>query len=990
MKLTTTRPKRAHGSAAKPNALRAFPGCHRFLSWLNISSAEVGALNRLVGCCSRWLSLSGLAFFAVCGITIQGDDMRNEASLTKEVVLGPFAPQPSFTIYVVADGGAGSAKVAIRRGARPDGDRLMVRAFGPDERLSFWEYAELGTPQAQTPGDVEINNIPLFVPVKPVPGDLLAEFEIPLIGNGVNQIRVTAGACNSLVSITLPRAMPYGVSFQNGTFSAWEGQPAELYAFVPPHAEELCVSKGPLRVADEGGAELLSMVDDKSAQPGKIVIGKAKSMWKFIFPEPAKWSFRAYGFPLILCPTPDAARTIHASVEELPDGTVVCHKFQRWIADLLPKHLAQENVGLAEELIVPVSSRQEEWLKNPLRTSILLSPYSAFSAVEQALRNQNVEPTSHWGGATGSVVGGGTGGWIAMEKLAPPENRWDRYKTIPGLYAGASPQSMDSEALAIAATLDAPCNPYFGKKEILNRAAAAALRDLMALGEDEVWRGGGADSDPYPGFMGFQLGQKTLPAYALVAPRLPPEIRDLWTEGLRHIIDRSYPDGLVSCRNQSSHYLVVYQDFAEGSGDQRYAELAKAYADRFIQGLHPAGFAVESQGPDGTYNGMTHWHMAVYARKSNNPRMIEALKKSYNLFHHTVAPEPDGSMLGASNYGHRTAGSFVQEQWGGGRGILDGVLPEVALWALKMSDEQKSKVEKETASSLSRNLDAPRKPESPGASYPRYLYFEEPKGGAAWPATEGKSFTRNLGGELIAVKRPAYYTAVYVGKPAPDKHYISGKENFRLPYPDDAESKSGEVNARKVTPYLGGGLSLFWTPSYGSSILAMNWAPTAHHGLIATQADGKRYWEDYFSSSYKLSADNSELVVTGRIENQPVSYVRRYTFLDDRIEVSVTLTPEKNVSFASLVENIPVVLGACKKSGPIIVAASEKTPEAVEVKDSRGGGVDIMLDAVLPFRIQKDGLKYGDIQIGRIEIPLPGELAQGRPVSFSYKLIPRL
>ncbi|MBM3882678.1 MAG: hypothetical protein FJ387_23640 [Verrucomicrobia bacterium] len=263
-------------------------GRREFITALGLGAVAVPSLNSLVA----------------NGNAIQGGDVKIEASLSKEVVLGPFAPQPAFTMYVVSDGGVGPAKVTIRRGVRPERDRLMIRAFDQEERLSFWKYAEVGTAQRE----------------KPAPGELLAEFEVPLVGNGVNQIRVTAGECNSLVAITLPRAMPYGVSFQNGTFSAWKGQPGELYAYVPPRAEELHVSgiKGPLRVVDEGGVELPST--------GKIVVGKTKSIWKFIFPDPKKWSFSAYGFPLILCPTPDAARAIQASVEELSDGTVVCHK----------------------------------------------------------------------------------------------------------------------------------------------------------------------------------------------------------------------------------------------------------------------------------------------------------------------------------------------------------------------------------------------------------------------------------------------------------------------------------------------------------------------------------------------------------------------------------------------------------------------------------------------------------------------------------------
>lgn len=354
-------------------------------------------------------------------------------------------------------------------------------------------------------------------------------------------------------------------------------------------------------------------------------------------------------------------------------------------------------------------------------------------------------------------------------------------------------------------------------------------------------------------------------------------------------------------------------------------------------------------GPDGTYNGMTHFHMAKYARDSKNPRMLDALKKSYNFFNHTVAPEPNGSMLGASNFGHRTARSFVQEQWGGAKGIVD--LPEVALWT------------------------------------------KPTKSGAVWPAAEGESFTRNLGNQLIAVKRPGYYTAVYVGKPAGVPHYINGKEGFRSPLPNDAENKGGAVDFRKVTPYLGGGLSLFWTPSYGSSILAMNWAPTTHHGLIATQADGKRYWEDYFATNYQLSSDNSALAITGKIEGQPIKYERRYEFGNDSIKVLLSIEAIEDVKLARFHENIPVVVGTVKKNGADIAIPGEAegraTAKSFSISNASGKGVGIELDAPRELRIFRNGLKGRYMQVGRVEIVLPANMLKGEKTDFSYTIRPK-
>ncbi|HEY3380108.1 MAG TPA: hypothetical protein VGL77_21750, partial [Armatimonadota bacterium] len=614
--------------------------------------------------------------------------------------LGPFLPNPAFSLYLISDGKPVSARLTIRRGPRAEGDRVMVRAFNAQEQLTFWQYVEPGK-MADTfgPGDMEVWGIPLQIPVKPQPGDLLMDTELHFDGSGVHQLRITAGAGNVLVSLTLPRPLAYGVSFQNGNYAAWEGQPATMYAYVPPHAEELQVTGGLVTIADAAGKELARTEDASLQKWVTIPVTQTDALWTVKFPQVNNWLLRAAGFPFILCPTPEAAKTIRASVEVLPDGTVVCHKFQRRIAELLPKLLDPKNVGKAENLIVPLASRKEAWLADPVRNENLLNPYALMPSIAYALRSQNVDPQSHWSGAIE--------GWQDLQGKPAPGNRWDRLRSVPGIMrAGASPSNNAiEENLAKAALLDTPCNPYFGKKELLYRAAAAALRDLMMLGEDEVWRGCDADQSAYPGMMGFSIGQKTLPVFALVAPLMPDDVRAVWSDAVRHIIDRSYPDNLVTCRNQSSHYLTAYQEFATGSGDAHYLELTRAYARRFVQGAHPAGFYIEQCGPDASYIGMTHWHMAMYYRESQDPTILEGLRRSYRFFNHTVAPEPDGKMLGGFNFNHRIATGFYDEQWGGAKGILDDVLPEVGLWAgPALSPEKQAAKVQQAATNITKQL----------------------------------------------------------------------------------------------------------------------------------------------------------------------------------------------------------------------------------------------------------------------------------------------
>ena len=209
-----------------------------------------------------------------------------------------------------------------------------------------------------------------------------------------------------------------------------------------------------------------------------------------------------------------------------------------------------------------------------------------------------------------------------------------------GLYAGTSLRPYgETVALALAATINGSFNPYYGDKRLLNRAAAASLSDLLVLGEDEVWRGTdpeNADLDPYPGNSAFAIGQKTLETFSLVAPNLKDDgnstfmrdLRNVWATGLQRLLDRQYPMYLTNARNQSSHLLTAFLQFAKGTGKTKDFQEAGRFAGRFIQELSPAGYPMESGGPDPSYAGLSHYHMALYAREADNQAMLDAIRRS--------------------------------------------------------------------------------------------------------------------------------------------------------------------------------------------------------------------------------------------------------------------------------------------------------------------------------------------------------------------------
>jgi len=930
----------------------------------------------------------------------------------KAETLGAFRPSPALSLYVINDAESSNCRLAIRRGPRNEGDRLMIRVFDPEEKLTFRQYVEPGKlVDTFGPGNGEIWGIPISIPDTIVaPNDLLAEMEFPLKGKGIHQIRVTAGQINSVVSVALEHPSDFGVSFQNGTYYPWDKTVKSAYVFVPPHAESLEIRAEGVTVEDETGKVVFP--EPGGTDVKKVVtipIMKTGVVWTFRFANPEKWSMGAGGFPVILCNSKAAAETIKASLETLPDGTVVAWKFQRRIAELLPALLAPDKVGSTEELLkIDLFQNKEAWLANPSRNESLLGPYSLYPNLYKALREQNLDPDSPWGGAIGFKI------WQENLSKAPPENRWDRLRPPAGggLFKGFLSTHGDwGKALAEAATLNSPINPFFGRKELLYRAAAHALRNLMVIPEHESPTF--CDMEPYPGLLSFLVAGQYFPEFALASGAMPEEVRTVWQEGLSHIVDRHLPDMMITCMNQSAHYLVGWQNFALGTGEPRSFELARRYAERFARNASPAGYFIENLGPDGTYCGMQHYHMALYYRLSKDPVMLEAIRKSYSFYNHTAAPEPDGRAFGGFNYSHRTPQGFDGEQYSGARGMLGDVLPEVALWAKKPdTPEQAAEARKKLETQFNKPL-----PEAKGMVSDAFEWWPEKLAPAVWPAEE-KPFIRDIGGELIAVKRPGYYLAIYTGKPVKgdsvkNDFYVKARKVFHAPLPERAEDAGGDAwklyytPVHPASPLLGGGLTLFWTPAYGSSVFAGNCSPLVHHGLVATDKDGKRWWEDYFDRSHTLDAKAGELVCTGKIEGLPLRYKRTYRFEPNEVQVTLALTAEKDLQLSDLVENIPLAAGDMKKNGAEISVPGEQlvtvpptepnadkirlgkaNAAAFKVTDKQGAGLEVQLDAPRELRICRSGMKSRANQINRVEIVLPTTFKKDEPVQLSYRLIP--
>ena len=911
-----------------------------------------------------------------------------DVNAKREQVLGPFRLQPAVTLYLISDGAPARGRVIIQQG--PYGsrnNRVMLRVFDDAERLVHWQYTQSDLDEIIShPQDPYVAGLPAL-PLEPDAqgGKTLIDGQFAVVGRGVHQIRAGADQFNAPLAVALSRKMEWGVSFQNGDWTEWPGAPSAFWVYVPPRASELNLTlrNGAIRVLDERGLPLWTAATDSRTRTveKKLEISRTGAVWRVEFPK-RTFFLKVHGFPFILCSSEAAARTIKASVEVLPDGTVVCHKFQRRILEVLPQILAPANVGKAADLIVPLKAREAEWLAHPLRNAILCG-YSPFiRGVAHALRQQNVAPTHRWSALFSH--------YDPPKGTAARHYRWDTFLPVPGIGDSRDVET-GAYGLAKAATLDVPLNPYYGKRELLYRAAAASLRDLMVLNEAEVWPGAAAHW--YPSSMSFVMGNKNLPPFGLAAALMPASIREIWAEGVRRMFDRAYTNNLVSARNQCSHCLVVNEYFAMGTQDPVYTRLSRLYAAHFAAGADPAGWHMEACGPCGSYIGMSHWHMALYYRLSRDDAFLPCIAKSYRFFNQTVAPEPDGrTMLGGFNFNHRVGMGFFMEQYGGATGILDDVLPEVGIWAGPApTEEELAESRKQAIERIEKELNRPRDVFPGRLTDPRFEYYSPDKKRGVWPALEPGPFIRNVENQLICVKRAAYYVTLYLAKPA-GLFYIRGREKFRLPLPDEGESRGAEGKPKPITPYLGGGLSMFWTPEYGVALMATNWSPLCHHGLVATRMDGKRYWEDYHAAEFRLDEAAGELTIIGKVESLPLRYERRYSFEESGVSVALALVAEDDVKLARLIENLPLVAGRLKVRGAKIAEPTGQDAETdrIGVTNNVGAGVDFALDHARPVHVCRNGMvsHYRLYKINRAEVVLQASFKKGERAGLSYRIQP--
>jgi hypothetical protein len=792
---------------------------------------------------------------------------------------GPFHFWNSVVFYVVNP--TDQAFTIEVKGQSAAARPMLIRVFDPNER----RLARKNLPE----------NDSLDTQMRPF------RFTCQARGKGVHQVHIL-GESSSVDFRTQP-ALPFGVFGHSPCLRTAGMQFHRAYIYLPPKLPSLHVFAGGigkverLTLSDGTGKSRLSLggKGQKDLKGDVPLPESGEHIWKLsVEANPREKYHLAFGnAPIILCPDPETARAIHASTDVMPDGTLCFHKCQVRAWQLLQKY-RQMPASAFEAPLPDLEKYKAEWLKDPVRNRILLD--HVYTKLAYALKDQNLDPKSPWFGTLGV--------WHDNTGAEYPGNPFGEYSRRDMEQAG-----MLAVPLACVYAINEPFNPLYRNEALRRRVLIASLQDIMLMKESESVDVG----------TGFHFGgqamyfNKLTAPFAYVARDCPRDEYNVWSEGMARMSEHLAVARITNV-NQWTWLIASFARMSLGSDDPWYRGQASRHA-RWIAnrspgyGQMPAGYHWEGQGPDATYEGHSLASLAVGYRITGDPLMLEMARRSYELFDHTVAPEPDGKLLGASSFAARTPGDWNLVQGDSGFSTLGDILPQAGRQAgVRYSKPPATEEElREAAAKLSaetrffgylphnfrRNFDG----FGVAGEFELYRYHcRKPLSGQV-PAVSAKPFVKAFGDEFYFVRRPAYYAAFYAGH-----HKVPGN---RSPL------KQGEHT---------GGLMLFWSPGFGTSVRGMNWNAYSANSLLATASDGNTSREDHPSVRAVLKQNPDRLLITGQLYNLPIQFSREYEFLNDRLGVTLTLKATAPVRLASFVECFPYPSPQTKsKPDPITV-----------------------------------------------------------------------
>lgn len=876
----------------------------------------------------------------------------------------PFRLETGMTFYIVAPARDFDVRIewqAEQRKHMPT--PLVVRLFDPQETLLERHYLE--GPR------VRGRRVPWERHALHVAGRAH--------GQGVYQVVVSGMAAQTRLRLGLSDTrIAYGVYAHPDRLVAHGAQFADAYFYWPPGLDRLAVkAEGPigrLVIEDAAGRPRLRL--DGSRRSGAVEAAPAGDpVWRLSAKGGGAFRLSFGGLPVILCPDPRTARQIASSVAVLGDGTVCFHRFQADIHAIIDRY-RQLPDGAFDVELADLGARAADWGREPVRNQLLLGPRGVVAALRPVLASQTLERGSPWFGSTGLR----RADRVARNPLAD-------YRRL-----GAVRPAAHTIVLAAVYGLDRPFNPYFRDPKLLNRIIIGELLNLMMLKEHELpsVKGttyfGGGQAFAFPAMTG---------AFPRVIADCPPDVRAAWTEGLRRYVDRLVLGQVSNVVNQWTFLPRGIWNFHKGTGEPFYRDMTMRHI-RWIAGRGgfttshmPAGYFAENYGPDGTYSGLSCHNLAWLYEETRDPDLLAAIAGAIRLLNHTVVPQPDGVLVGSSDWGHRTPGPWTAAQAGAGMGMLADDLPDAGLWAghawLADGAPRDARGREGARGKLAgalryspvdafklKRIGSRRLAKSAGLTFDVYTHHADHAMAGRLPVLEDERFTRAFGNEFFAIRRPAYYALIYAGRPMPRRKWLV---NRRPSSPD------------VLFPRNGGGLSLFWSPDVGASLLGRNMSAHAAHTLVLRSGD-RVDWEDYWQVETAFDSDRGRLVVKGRIRDRPLAYERVYDFGEQEIVYTLRIRAERRHDVDEAIESFGLRPWFVRRDLVSFLGRADGAPScgAVYIGEQEGAGHVLAFDPPRPCEVRLVGGAARGRVHGQLRAALPTAWRAGQQRTFRVGL----
>ncbi len=500
--------------------------------------------------------------------------------------------------------GAGGTLRLTRR-TRPEADRkpdyggfpgiASVRVFDPEGRLV--NFTDLGNQKER-----EKTYTVTLPPGKP----------------GVWRVSVANGLSGDRYTLDFPDTPVWGIRGEMA-LGLGKGFPEIMYLYIPENAKLLIAER-----FGGGKADLSLSLADKEIgsfenRGNRRLSVTPAPVGETVQVKLAGLAGRAIAFdgvPGLLAPTPEAARTLQGGIAHSAGFTV--------------SGPYQARVRAAATAIRPEEFRVEYPLPamsldfaNPQLEALPLGKYGFLGGFNAAARAQELDPASPFYGAN------------PPPEIRKRENNWQEFLSYTG--AGAI---FSTAALASAATTPGELNLLRGNRGVINRAAAAAFYHFAAMSGDDIIREGDFRSGNYPHIHAFFSYNALAQGFEYLRDDLAPEHRELWREGLLRAGDKA-ASFMGYQSNQWSHMITAFLSVYLATGEQRFRDYFEIHLNAYLDndfgpgskfGQHPAGFYLEECGPDGNYDHLNGYSVAVVYYKYRalpdaDPKLVEKLRK---------------------------------------------------------------------------------------------------------------------------------------------------------------------------------------------------------------------------------------------------------------------------------------------------------------------------------------------------------------------------